>query len=443
MVQLIETPKRPYVKSLATILKESIPPGSFIATYLEMMSTQETPLAYDLWCALWCLSNAGTRWAVVDRPRAPVRLNTYIILAAESGVTRKSTAVNTAVRIVADFIDRSGAAIELINTKTTPERLDQILDERSKEYGHAHFAFGVSELVTALGSERYNLAMPGLLTDLYDSPTERRTTGTIARGATAAQRVYGTFLSASTPSWLMRAINPDVIEGGFTSRCYFIVQEDRKQVVAWPTGTDRDFEGELAERLCTVYNSFMPPRLAQFTEDRRFQVQPDGLEAFKSWYNDRKLSHDPFLSSFEAREDSHILKVAALLAINAERGYITGKEIETARWLIKDVKETSSELLSYGASHEVITVIEKVREQLLRAGTEGIKHRDLLVKCANITKSKRLAVILNVMHRLEMVKRFEYKGETGRPGTLWVGSMQLASADFLKMMMEEMQGEET
>lgn len=423
------------------VIKEAVPEGSFLHTYLQMMEPQETPLQYDMWCGLWCLSNAVTRWAVVDRPRAPVRLNMYVILVAESGVTRKSTAVNMAVSIMRRFIERVHAPIELINTKTTPERLEQVLQERSIRYGHAHFAFGVSELVTALGSERYNLAMPGLLTDLYDSPAERKSTGTISRGGTEASRIYGTFLSASTPSWLLRAINPDVIEGGFTSRCYFVVAEQRKQVSAWPTSHETDFEADLVDKLCTVYNAFAPKTFKELEYEKRINLEAPALSFFKEWYANRTHDVDPYLSSFEAREDSHVLRIAALLAINAGRNRISDREIQHAVHIIQDVKLRGGELLSYGVSNELVQVIEKVRTLLLTGGPSGTRHTDVVIKLNPVCKAKRLSVILNIMHRLEMVRRFEYTEGKGRPGTIWMATDRLKSAEFLKMMLEELEAQ--
>lgn len=420
-------------RALEQIIKQ-LPPDSFIARYIDMQSVLETPLVYDFWCAMFCLSNAVGRSALVDRPRAPVRLNLYIILTAESGVTRKSTAVNTAMRIMEKFNDSTGSTIDIIHTRTTPERLESVLAEQSEQKRTAHFSFVVSELVTALGSERYNLAMPGLLTDLFDSPEIRRTTGTVSKGSQTLRRVYGTFLSASTPSWLTRAINPDVIEGGFTSRVFFVVSEEPKQRVAWPSRRDEDIEAELVDQLVQLHEGF-----SQSNVEYKFILTLAAHEAFNEWYNTRQLGVDPFSASFDAREDGHVLKCAALLAINANRGVIDTADIRSAILLINEtVKQKSVELLSYSVNNAVIDTIERVRTLLIQ-NPAGVKHTELVRRLQSVAKAKRLNIILDTMHQLHMVKKFEYTHlAQGRPGVQWRAEPSLKSADFMQTMLDNL-----
>src|SRR5258708_5404574 len=97
-----------------------VPADSFLGQYMEHMQEQETPQAYDFFCGLWLMSLA-MRGCVVNRPRAPVHMNMYCILAAESGTTRKSSAVRAATKIAREFL---GDDAILIEAKTTPEQLE-------------------------------------------------------------------------------------------------------------------------------------------------------------------------------------------------------------------------------------------------------------------------------------------------------------------------------
>ena len=156
--------------------KKLVPEDSFIGQYLEYMSVVETAEAYDFWCALWAIGVESGRVVYVDRPNSPVYLNWYIILAAESGTTRKSTAVSAITRL----LSRDGSM--LLTGKTSPESLELMLHERSRQCKESAITFSVSELVTILGREGYMSAMPGLLTDLYDSPKLRTSPGTLKTG---------------------------------------------------------------------------------------------------------------------------------------------------------------------------------------------------------------------------------------------------------------------
>ena len=142
--------------------KKLVHEDSFIGRYMDYMSYVETAESYDFWCAVWAIGDACGRGVYVDRPNIPVYLNWYIILAAESGSTRKSTAI-TAIAGVVENIRRP-----LLTGKTSPESLDLLLHEQSRSSGGASVSFAVSELVTTLGKEGYMASMPGLLTDLYD-----------------------------------------------------------------------------------------------------------------------------------------------------------------------------------------------------------------------------------------------------------------------------------
>jgi len=80
------------------------------------MEYVETAQAYDFWCALWAIGVGVTRDVYVDRPNAAVYLNWYIILAADSGITRKSTAINSISNLVK-------GTTPLHKEKTSPEAL--------------------------------------------------------------------------------------------------------------------------------------------------------------------------------------------------------------------------------------------------------------------------------------------------------------------------------
>ena len=281
--------------------REACPEGTFLDAYLQYADAVETPLAYDFWTGIWLLSCAAGRQITVRRPEAPVFLNIYAVLCADAGVTRKSSALRRA-----EAVYREAGLHEqrcIITGPTTPEALVRELGLRSHEGRLAHADICVSELVTFLGREQYNIAMPGLLTDLYDCPSIREGRRVSGDGA-VIRDAYLTLLGASTSSWLVRAINPDVIEGGFTSRCLFIVEEKRKRLIAWPANAPgRDSSRTRASQL--LHDSVL---LCTKYAERGITLNDAALDRFVSWYERRTVNNtDPFTASFEAREDHHIL----------------------------------------------------------------------------------------------------------------------------------------
>lgn len=364
---------------------------------MEYMSYVETAESYDFWCALWAIGVGCGREVFVDRPNSPVHLNWYIILAAESGTTRKSTAISAIRDIVA-------GDNKLITGKTSPESLELYLHEETIKTGNATANFAVSELVSILGKEGYMATMPGLLTDLYDSPNIRKSGGTIKTGEIIQNNVYVTFISASTPAWLVTAINPSVIEGGFTSRVIFVVDDHRKRAIAWP---EERGEGE-RENILRRYESTVEG-------GRRLHaglsISSGGLSAYRRWYNNRTSHSDPFLSSFEAREDDHILRVGGCLAINDGTLELQTNHIRKAIKVINEAKDRANHLFGgdFSQRARVVEGIARIREILIEAGNNGIKHSDLQRRIVRKLDAKEVRMLTDIMHECNMIQIFDMK----------------------------------
>jgi len=366
---------------------------------MQYMSVIETAESYDFWCALWALGVGVGRTVFVDRPNIPVYLNWYIILAAESGTTRKSSAISGISGIL-------GGTHTLFTGQTSPTGLKLYLHDSSKESGNASANFAISELIDILGKEAFMNTMPGLLTDLYDCPAQKSSPGTLAHGELEFKNVYINFLSASTPSWLVTAINPSVIEGGFASRVIFVVDDKRKRAIAWPSRREhgeRERTKELYEGIANAARRVGP-----------IGITKAGLKRFTRWYNTRTTHTDPFMSSFEAREDDHLLRVAACLAINDGTFEIGSRHIGNGSKIISSVKSGAEYLFGGHFSYKakVAGAIDRVRTILLDAGSDGIRHAELQRRGARTLNAQELKTLINVMHECGMIQIFKVKTKT-------------------------------
>jgi len=382
------------------------PPGTFISDYMEYMSEVETSSAYDFWCAIWAMGVGIGRNLYIDRPRAPVYFNWYIILAAESGITRKSTAVRSAINLI-----NRCPEINLITAKTTPTGFVEDLAERGAVSGtsDAHLAF--TEMVSILGREGYMRTMPGILTDLYDCPDERQGPGTFSHRLNF-KNVYVSFLSASTPTWLATDINPSVIEGGFTSRVIFVVDERPKRLIAWPK-KEEAYEGE------KVYNSFR--RAMDVRRNGPIKINPAGLAAFSRWYRTRDLHTDAFRTSFESREDDHILRLAGCLCINDGTYEIQRKHITRATDTINETKDKAN-LIFGGNNIEIAKLgmsIDRVRNHLVKASLDGIAHNKLYQAVRQVIPARDFRLLMKIMHEAGLVAKFEVTHKAGKTGILY------------------------
>ena len=355
------------------------------------MSNIETPEAYDFWCAMWALGVRVGRGMHINRPHSPVFCNWYIILAAESGTTRKSTAVNSVSEMIRDHH-------KLLVGKTTPQALELLLHEETRDNGKAVASFAASELVTILGKESYMSTMPGLLTDLYECPAYRSSPGTLKFGEITQRDLYVNLLSAYTPSWLITAINPSVIEGGFTSRVMFVIENKRKKLIAWP-------KPRLEEDRINLIESFK--KLNEY--GKPIEISDKGLKRYTNWYNNREEYGDSFMSSFSAREDDHVLRAACCLCINDGILEIQTRHITHAIQLIETVRDGGYGLFggTFSENARISDAVTKVREVLMEAGSDGLKHSDLHKRVQNRMDSKELKVLVKVLHESGMIQVFE------------------------------------
>lgn len=399
-----------------------VPHDSFIGRYLQYMSSQETAYAFDFWSSLWCISSVCGRSIYVDRPRAPIFLNMFVILVGESGIARKTTTVSTAAKLVRPIL--ADHSIGFMDAKVTPEKLEAILGERSDELGRAELCIACPELAVMLGTESYIATMPVLLTDLYDCPNFRAGGGTITRGGTLQQNVWINFLSASTPVWLLKTINPNVVEGGFTSRAYFIVSNDPKRKIAWPEDNDPDLFKDLQDDLRIIAN--------EVRTRGPIIVTSEAMERFTNWYRERPHSLDAFKQTFEAREDAHVLRISALMSINDGTYQIRRGHTNIAIELMRQMKETSGKIFDTAELRsKFATAFDMLRAQLISAGYDPVLRSQLFNKVRYHINYQEFNILLEVLHEVRAIQRFEMRtGERGRPAE-WIRGTNLMLAKGL------------
>ena len=409
--------------------------NTFIGQYMKYMSGLETPSAYDFWTAVWLTSLCLGRGTIVSRPRIPVHMNWYIILCAESGMTRKSTAVSKATHVAREYLRITGGEdVLLIEDKATPETFEASLNVATREHGYAHAAISISELVRFLGRERYTMSMPGLLTDLYDCPDQRRSPGTLTRGPSIIDNVYVSFLSASTPTWLTRSINPNVVEGGFTSRVIFVHAERRKHQVAWPD----EERGESDPKVAILERMLHMRAQAKLMRENYpgIQLSEPALKWYKRWYKRRKEHRDTFRATFEAREDEHVLRLAGVLAANDDGWLIEMRHLQAATKVINEAKERGARIFE-GVQQidSLVQGIDLLREMFIKEGTNTLTQSEIYNKLRRHFSSEEMNTTLDILHELKMVQQFKSAEiKAGPKTTRWRGTKLLTQQGALELI---------
>ena len=416
---------------------------TFIGQYIQYMEAVETAKIYDVFCGLWALSTAIGRSAYVDRPRLPVYLNLYGILVGDSGVTRKGANIDVTRNVINRFNElvKMKEQVMQIDGKVTPDKLEAMLGEQSSRIGNAHCAVGIAELAAVIGRSSAISGLPILLTDLFDSPSNRSSGGSLDRAAVTIRNCYITFLAASTSQWLSRAVSPDVIAGGFTSRCFFVVGDQRKHKNAWPDEQRIGSIDELAKKLVTLRT-----RAAQINA---LQMSEGALNAFKKWYDTITFSEDPYASSFSSRIDSHVLRIAGLLCINDELYVIQYPHIRNAIALVNHLFRLGRQLFDTVklVETQLSKAIARLLDTLNRAGNQGIQQTLLYKRVRHVMTKQQFDDLLDTLHELDMVQKFvvpathspHARGRAmggGPPKTVWRATQLLSDPKMLDSLYE-------
>jgi hypothetical protein len=218
----------------------------------------------------------------------------------------------------------------------------------------------------------------------------------------------------------MKTVNPNVIEGGFTSRCYFIISNEPKQRIAWPQETDTDMYRDLCDDMKIIATEAMARG--------PIGVDPVALAVFSNWYNERDHSFDAFKQSFEAREDAHVLRIAGLLAINDGTWEIKREHIETAITLVTTIKVDSGKIFESSEQRtKFATALDIIRAQLVSTGMDPVQRSQLYYKVRRHVSRDEFITLLEVMHEVGAIQRFEFKGDRGRPADYIRGTTVLLS----------------
>jgi len=402
------------------------PPNTFISNYMEGMSETETPLIYDYTCALWTLSAALGRQIVVARPSAPVHLNMYCILVSESGILRKSSSIRAATSLLRRYMTEVQSTTLLIESKVTIGHLLNELSTATREHGAAQIVLVASELAAMLGRGTQIAGIPALLTDLYDCPDERSGGGSLRTGELNFKNVYCSFLAGSTPSWLATAVRPEIIAGGFTSRCYFIHGRNRKRLVAWGEEAPRVTQDALVKQLTELVD--------ESRSYNRIGINNAALRTFTRWYSQRQSHRDVYRESFESREDGHVLRIAGLMACNERAWSIDDDYIQRAIRFVDSIKHYGTELFT-GAKENVtsLKLAKRIRTVILEAGDAGISHSHLYRSCSISGRAaNELRTLVETFHELDLIKMYEIENPRSRPRRMYVATEFLKNELFLE-----------
>lgn len=314
-----------------------------IDAYLEFTAGHEGTEKLQRWSILAVMAAALERKVWIDRGYYTLFPNLFVFIVGKSGLLKKSTSTAIAVNMLREI-----KGPKLMSERVTAAALIKQLQGSGKTFGYGGHRIKQSPLFIyaselAVFLEEVFGSIQELLTTFYDcQPNDSSKPWIYDTKTQQKHKVYGpclNMLGATTKAWMRKCIPAQEMEGGFTSRVIFVIENDQpKNLVAWPAvdtaqREKRQLIVEDLQRIATLTGPMIP--------------SDEAKAVFKQWYefHMREVipqNHDPKFIGYYARKGDHILKIAMIRS--AARGDTRVIEADDIRWAGKQLEVLEPDL---------------------------------------------------------------------------------------------------
>jgi hypothetical protein len=289
----------------------------FIEAYLSYVKGHEATIKTHKWSCISILAGALERKVWLDRGYYQLFPNLYVFIIGQSGLIKKSTTTGIAVNLLRELpqikiMSERLTAAALISQMETSHKSFEV---GSKPYKQAAVFAYASELSVFL-MEVFG-SIVELLTTFFDcQPNDFSKPWTYNTKGGGLTKIYGpclNMLGASTKTWLKKCIPESEMEGGFSSRVVFVVENNPPtKLVPWPTIPKEQEQKriELISDLTRIYSL-----------TGRFQVTAGAHHLFAEWYEKHMTevvphSFDPRFNGYLGRKGDLILKLSMIRSVS-------------------------------------------------------------------------------------------------------------------------------
>lgn len=377
---------------------------NFIDAYVSYTRNQEASEKIHKWVAISIIAAALERKVWINRGYYLLFPNLYTFIIGASGIVRKSTSTGIGVDLL-----RNLERFNIMSERVTAGSLIQQLERSGMKYvaggremrQSATFCYA-SELKVFLDEVFGSISE--LLTTFYDCQPNDCTKPWVYETKSAGQtKIYGpclNMLGASTPTWLVRAIPASEMEGGFSSRVIFVVENSPPtKFVAWPElekGADQT-RMKLIDDLREIHEL-----CGEFRIDKLAKAH------FEEWYKEHQLSlvsagNDTRFSGYFGRKGDTILKLAMILAVSRSNDLVIQLEhIEWAIMMLDELEVSMFEAFGATGKNENSAELVKIWEMLRK--NPWNRHDEVMRQVWRDMDSKGLMSIAEDLQRMNLIR---------------------------------------
>lgn len=373
-----------------------------MVSYEEFTKDTESPASYHRWVGLSCIAGALQRRVFFIRGHEKIYPNQFVVLVGPSGRSRKGLAIGIGrglletlnISMIGEDNSQESVIREMRESKTTFKS-----EEQEDPITQSAVTCIAEELAVFTGYQ--NATYLAYLTNWYDS-RDKWTRKTKHQGTDEIIGMCFNLLAATAPDWLPHILTREAVGGGFTSRCIFVVEEDKGRTIADPNEypVDEELRDALLHDLEAMYTISGTARWSNGAND-----------LYKRWYEeeDEKLrsghsSLDPALGGYISRRGTHVVKLA--IALSAARGdglSLEGGDFTRARDILEAAERNMSKVfIGIGTarfSYESETVAAYIhshgrvsRSQILAAFHRNVDHESLVHIITTLKTMKTIKV---------------------------------------------------
>lgn len=377
---------------------------SFLKSYTDYANRlTDAPPLFHLWVGIGLLATAVGNGCWVWSWGRRICPNVWIILLADSGVLRKTTALNIGQSVLMERL-----AYTIWPSEWSFEGLLQTMAQKP------------SGILFIREFKRFNSALmrdyaggtKELLVDTYDNP-EHDSRRTKKEGETQLEFPAPNLMAATTKDWFEASLQRDDVGGGFLSRMFIVPAEDRGE---WKgIGASRSDADRLDKE-----------NLGQYLEDVRKTMEGELdfsqiMEPFNKWLREYEDSWarrcSPELAGTISRSGANALKLTAIFQADIKPSITLSLEaFEKARKMLEFANNQVAQLLAEGLGLSPDAKERKRVAEAIRRTYPEILPRSTALQNLHISADALDRHIKTLVQAGQVVTKDVRRGETGRPG---------------------------